>query len=347
MNEEWMGDARKIPDEVMNYIRKIVVRSIKEKSFSPESIAEVFGISRTAIYRWLRHFEEGGYSELETKKSPGKSAEITEEIEQWLKDTVLHHSPEDFGYDTALWTRDILAEILNFEFSLEVAGRTVGKHLKKIGLSYQKPWFRSKEQDATKVDRFVNETFPRIQRLAEKISADIAFEDEAGVGLQTHSGKTWSEIGCTPEVSVTGKRGGYNLLSIVTPTGEMRFSIKDKKLDSEAYIEFLKAVIKNRQRPLILIADRASFHSSKKVRDFVRSHRNKIRIYFLPPYSPELNPDEQVWNNLKDKKLGRKAIKNKADLKRKIYSAMRQLQSNFGLIKSFFQLPETKYAAIT
>lgn len=345
MIEEWMDDARKIPNEVMSYIRKLAVRAIDDKNFSPESIAEVFGISSTAIYAWLRRFEQGGYAELNTKKAPGGPCEITEELEQWLKDTALNYSPEDFGYDRALWTRDILAEILNEEFKLDVVGSTVGKHLKKIGLSYQKPWFRSREQDPQKVERFLDDTFPRIQRLAERISADIGFEDEAGIGLQTHTGKTWGEVGKTPEAPVTGKRGGYNLLSMVSPKGELQFSIEEGKIDSERYIEFLKALIRERERPLILIADRASFHLSKKVRDFVRAHRTKLRVYFLPPYSPELNPDEQVWNIIKDKNLGRQAIKDKPELRRKAYSLLRSLQHQAGKIKSFFQLPDTQYAA--
>ena len=346
MNDEWMGDARKIPDEVMSYVRKLAVRAIEENNFSPESVAEVFGISRTSIYAWLRRFKNGGYAELDTKKAPCGPCEITEEIEEWLKNAVLNHTPEDFGYDRVLWTRDILAELVNETFDLDVIGNTVGKHLKKIGLSYQKPWFRSKEQDAEKVFRFLNDTYPRIQRLAERISADIGFEDEAGIGLQSHSGKTWGKAGQTPVVPVTGKRGGCNLLSMITAEGELRFSIEDGKVDSDRYIEFLRALIRGRDRPLILIADRASFHLSKKVRIFVRAHRKQLRVYFLPPYSPELNPDEQVWNYVKDKKLGRQAIKNKSDLKNKAHSLLRGLQYKVEMIQSFFQLPETMYAAI-
>ena len=340
-----MSDARKIPDDVIGYIRKIAVRAIEDDRFSPELIAEVFHINRTAIYAWVRRFTEGGYPALNTKKAPGSPKEVTESIETWLKTTVLEKSPKDFGYETALWTRDILAEILNDKFDLDVAGSTVGVHLRKLRLSYQKPWFRAQEQDPVKVAHFLTDTFPRIQRLAKKISADIGFEDEAGAGLQTHSGKTWGEIGRTPEVAVTGKHGGFNLLSMVTADGLLRFSIRERKVNSAEYIKFLAGLLKGRDRPLILITDRARFHHSKSVRDFVFSHRAKIRIYFLPPYSPELNPDEQVWNDLKDKKIGRKAIKTKSDLKRALYSVLRKLQRQAQKVRSFFALPDTKYAA--
>ena len=252
----------------------------------------------------------------------------------------------DFGYDTVLWTREILAELLNEKFGVNVVGSTVSLHLTNLGLSYQQPWFRANEQDPHKVEHFLHDTFPRIQRLAEKIGADIVFEDEAGVGLQTHSGKTWGEVGKTPEVSVTGKRGGYNILSAVTAAGTLRFSIKDGKIDSDTYIGFLKQLLHGKTNPLILIVDRASFHRSKKVRNFVRSHRKQIRVYFLPSYSPEMNPDEQAWNIVKSKKIGKQSVKTKSELKKKLDSALRSLQHKAEMVKSFFELPNTKYAAL-
>jgi len=346
MLEEWMEDARKIPDNVMDYLRKISVRAIEEKGHSPEVIADVFGISRSSIYNWLRRYREGDYSALDTRQSPGAPCIITDEMDWWLSNTVYHYTPMDFGYDTALWTRDILSELLKKEFGVTVAGSTISLHLQNMGFSYQKPWFRAEERDEQKVEHFLNDTFPRIQRLAEKMDADILFEDEAGVGLQTHSGKTWGKVGNTPEIPVTGKRGGYNMLSSVTAEGELHFSIKEGKINSDRYIEFLKQLLRGRTKPIILIVDNASFHHSKKVRDFVRSHRKKIRVYFLPSYSPEMNPDEQVWNMVKSKEVGKKSIKTKQELKTKINSVLRSLQHKTGMIKAFFNLPDTKYAGL-
>jgi len=345
MSEEWLKDARKIPDDVMSYLRKIAVRAIEEKNYSPESIADVFGISRTALYAWLRRYRKEGYSELETQPSPGAPCVITEDMDNWLKDTVCEHNPMDLGYDTVLWTREILARLLNQTFEVDVGDSTVSLHLKHLGLSYQKPWFRPYEQDPQKVEHFLQDTFQRIQRLAQKIDADIAFEDEAGVGLRTHSGKTWGQVGQAPEVPANSGRSGYNLLSTVTATGALRYSIKDGKINSDVFIEYLKQLLRGRNKPLILIADRASFHHSKKVRVFVRAHRKDIRIYFLPSHSPELNPDEQVWNIVKSKEIGKKFIKTKAQLKTKLNSSLRSLQHETEKVISFFRLKDTKYAS--
>ena len=149
-----------------------------------------------------------------------------------------------------------------------------------------------------------------------------------------------------PEVLVTGKRGGFNILSAVTAAGVLRFSIEEGKIDSDKYIAFLEQLLRGRANPLILIVDRAPFHRSGKVRDFVRSNRKRIRVYFLPTYSPEMNPDEQVWNMLKSKKIGRKAIKTKPELKKKVNSVLRSLQRSTERVKSFFRLPHTQYAAV-
>ncbi|WP_200249881.1 IS630 family transposase [Thiococcus pfennigii] len=344
MANEWMNDARKIPDETMSYLRKLAVRAIEEKSYSPEVIADVLGISRSSVYDWLKRYRESGWEALDSRPSPGAPALITAPIEAWLRWTVLECTPQDFGYDTALWTRDILAELLNKHFGLSVGGSTVGLHLRRLGLSYRKPWFRAREQQPHAVARFLNDTFPRIQRLAGKLNAEIAFEDEAGIGLQTQAGKTWGAVGTPPQVPVSSQRGGFNLLSAVTASGTLRFSIAEGKIDSPRYIAFLQQLIHNRTTPLIVIVDRAPFHRSKAVREFVRAHRQQIRVFFLPSYSPELNPDEQVWNTIKDKQVGRQAVKTKTGLKRAALSALRSLQQKGALIRSFFMLPDTQYA---
>ena len=266
-------------------------------------------------------------------------------MDVWLKQTVLTHTPVDFGYDTLLWTRDLLAELLKKEFGVAVSGSTVSLHLRKLGLSYQQPRYQDRDRDPGEVERFVNDKFPTIQRLADKLGADIGFEDEAGVGIMTRSGRTWGLVGKTPVVRVCRQRGGYNVLSMVTCEGEMRYSVTADHINSKQYIEFLKNLIQNRARPLILLVDRASFHRSQDVRDFVRAHRARLRVFFLPRRAPEMNPDEQVWNEIKNHRIGKQPLANKMDLKRRLYSALRSVQKNTERISSFFQLPATQYAS--
>lgn len=194
---------------------------------------------------------------------------------------------------------------------------------------------------------FLAVKFPNSQRLAATLGADIAFEDEAGGGIMTRSGGTWGKVGQPPAVAVSDRRGGYNVLSIITATGELHSSLEAKTINGERYVEFLQQILHGRTRPLIVMADQAAFHHAATVCKFVRAHRTQIRLFFFPTHSPELNPDEQVWNELKPRQRGKQPIKNKTDLKKRIRSILKSLQRNAEKVRSFFQLPDTKYAAIS
>jgi transposase len=346
MKAKWLFDARKIPDEVMNYLRRIAVRAVEEKRYSPELIADIFGISRSSIYDWLRGYREGGEEALDTQSAPGAPRVITPIMDLWLRETVLHSTPVDHGYDTVLWTRKILADLLDKHYGILVSEYTVGLHLHAMRLSCQVPAYRAAQQNPAQVTAFLDVKFHKIQKLAKNIGADIAFEDESGVEVMTRSGRTWGEVGESPKVVATDCRGRYNVLSIITAEGQWNYSLEEKNIDGKRYIEFLQQILRGRTRPLIVIADNAPFHRSAKVRQFVRAHRTQIRMFFFPPHAPELNPDEQVWNEIKHRQLGKQPIKNKLDLKKRLCSALKSLQQKAEMIRSFFQLPNTRYAAI-
>jgi len=365
----WFLDARLIPDDVMSSLRKIAVRAVQEDGYSPEDVIKILGLNRSCIYDGLNRFKEAGYDGLDTQKAPGSPARVTPDREAWLKQVILEcsvipkilrtpldreawlkqvileWSPEDFGYDTTLWTCGLLAELLKKEQGIPVVPETINHPLHKLGLSNQEPGYIAREQDPAAVKQFVAETFPKIQRFADKVQADIGFEDEAAVDLRDPYGRTWGERGIRPDVFVTGKRGRVNILSIVTKEGDLRFHTTEDRINSDEYIQFLTQLIRTRDRPLFLIVDRASFHCSKKVRIFIWRNRFRIRLFYLPPYSPRLNPDEHVWEEIKDKRLGRQAIKNKTDLKKRTRSVLRSLQQRTERVISFFRLPETQYAA--
>ena len=346
MKLDWMGDGRKIPDEVMDYIRVMAVNAVRNLGMSPELIAKAYNFNRDCLYDWLRGYDQGGYAALESRKPVGAQPLITGEMDEWLKQTILTSTPDEHGYDTNLWTCAIVAGLLKSKFNVSASSGAVRLHLQALNLSFQKPAYQDIKRDEQEVERFKTQKFPMVQKLAQKIGADIAFEDEAGVGVMTRHGRTWGLKGQTPVLKVSMLRGGYNVMSAVTAKGEMKYSIKDDAINSERFIEFLDALISNRKSPLILFADHATFHHSKRVRDYVRAHRTKLRIFFLPKRSPELNPDEQVWNEVKNNHIGKQPIQNKADLKERLTVAMDYVQHNIDRVVSFFHRPSTQYASI-
>lgn len=207
MKATWLIDARKIPDEVMNYIRRIAVRAVVEKHQSPESIAEIFGISRSSIYEWLRWYRDGGEKALDTQSAPGAIPVILPHMDRWLKQTILKSTPADHGYDTVLWDpQDSCGFTPKTLWYLGIGfdGRaTFASH--EVELSVRHAIGRRRRTD--QVEDFLDHKFPMIQRYAEKIGADIGFEDEAGVGVVTRSGRTWGEVDYPPVVPVVTQRG--------------------------------------------------------------------------------------------------------------------------------------------
>ena len=240
MNTDWLEDGRKIPDDVMFYLRRMAVNAVRKLGYSPETIAETYNFNRSCIYRWLNQYDQGGFDALESKMPPGAEPLITVKIEEWLKNTILDSTPVKFGYDTNLWTCTIIANLLKQEFNIDVSDSTIRLHLKAMNLSCQKPEYQDVKMDDKDVDNFINNKFPLIQQVAQKIDADIAFEDEAGVGVMTRHGKTWGLRGKTPVVKVNMVRGGYNVLSAVTAQGGMDYLIQDENINGSKYIEFLE-----------------------------------------------------------------------------------------------------------
>ncbi len=345
MNLDWLNDGRKIPDDVMFYIRVMAVNAIRVLGHGPEEIAKAYNFNRHCIYRWLNQYDAGGFEALKSDMPPGATPLVTSEMDEWLKHVVLSHTPLDFKYDTSLWTCGILAELLKEEFAVTVSESAVRLHLKKLGLTSQKPEYQDSERDNREIEYFLNVKFPKIQRLAEKLGADIGYQDEAGVGIRTRYGRTWGERGQTPIVKACMKRGGYNVMSVVTAEGTLRYSLKEGTINGAVFIDFLKQIIHGRKNPLILLVDHATFHGSELVRDFVRAHRAKLRIFFLPKHAPEFNPDEQVWGEVKVNHIGKQPVKDKKDLKKRLHSVLKSLQKNTKRIISFFLLPDTRYAA--
>ncbi len=168
MNAQWIVDGRELPDQTMDYIRRIVVHAIVDQNHSPELMADIFHICRSAIYRWLPWYQKGGDEALTTKHAPGAPAIITPLIEEWLNRAILDSTPMDHGYDTELWTLKILVAWLEENFEIHVSPSTVAKHWHDMKLSCQVPNYRANDCDPQEVERYLTDKWPRIQRLAEK-----------------------------------------------------------------------------------------------------------------------------------------------------------------------------------
>ncbi len=210
-------------------------------------------------------------------------------------------------------------------------------------MSPQRPLYRAYQQDPEKVREWKENTYPEIRREADERGAVIFFADEASVRTDFHSGTTWAPIGQTPVVAATGDRKKIMMVSAISPRGELRFRIHEGSFRSAHFIEFCKQLPKDSGRDIFLIVDGSSVHTAKQVKEFVVSTQGKLQLYFLPPYSPDLNPDEWVWKNVKHDTIGRSAVRGKDDLKAVAVGALRHLQKVPGKVRGFFADPKLDY----
>lgn len=205
--------------------------------------------------------------------------------------------------------------------------------------------FRAFQQNRALVERWLQEEYPKIQAQAKRERAEIFFEDESGVRSDFHAGTTWAPVGRTPVVRSTGQRFSLNMISAVSAKGHLRFMVVRGSVGAQKFLEFLRRLMRGRRRPIFLIVDGHPAHRAKRVQAWLQSLEGRLRLFFLPPYSPELNPDEQVWNDVKNNAVGRCVLSKPSDLHRVVVSRLRFLQKTPARVQAFFQTPETRYAA--
>ncbi len=337
-------DGRKLSHEALEQLRITAVGRVQGGE-SPEEVIASLGFSRSRIYEWLAAYRAGGWDALKAKKLLGRPKKLGAKEFQWIYKAIVGKTPRQFRFEFALWTRAVIGELIFKRFKVRLSLTSVGRLLAQLGLTAQKPLFRAWQQNADLVSKWKQRVYPKIRAEAKKLKAKIFFEDEAGIRSDFHAGTTWGEKGRTPIIRATGNRFGMNMISAISPRGDLRFMVVDGTVNGGVFIGFLKRLIKDVKHKIFLILDGHPTHRSKLVQEFVKKTKGKLRLFFLPPYSPELNPDEQVWNNVKNHVVGRTLVQDKPDLKKKIVGALRSLQKDSEKVRAFFKHPDTRYAA--
>ena len=339
------NDARRLDHKTLEAMRERAVRQVQEGE-SPEVVARVLGLDRSTVYGWLARYRRGGFGALKAKPLFGRPPKLDGRALKWIYATVTQKNPLQMKFAFALWTREMVATLIKDKFKIDLSLVSVGRLLAQLGITCQRPLHRALERDEALVQQWLKKEYPQIKALAQREKAEIYFGDAAHIRSDHHAGRTWGRRGETPVVQATGARYGMSLISAVTARGHMRFMIKEKGgINADVFIEFLKRLIVGATRQIFLIVDRGPAHRAKKTKAFVETLGEKLRLFFLPPYSPDRNPDELVWKHLKADTVGRAAIQSYADFKGKVKSSMHSLQRNTTKIRSFFAKDTLRYAA--
>jgi transposase len=319
------------------------VRQIREEGAHPDDVAAALGLDRSTVYGWLAKYREGGEGALRARPVPGRPPKLSGSQIARLYALIVGRDPRQMSFEFALWTREMVRQVIRREFSVALSVVSVGRLLRTMGLSPQRPLHRAYQQNPEAVQRWKDEQYPAIRAQAKTVGATIYFADEAGIRSDYHSGTTWAPVGKTPVVSNTGARFSINMLSAVSAQGALRFTVHSGTVNARVFIDFCKQLLHDTDGPVYLIVDGHPAHRAKLTTEFVASTDGQLTLFFLPGYSPELNPDEWVWKNVKHDRIGKTGVTSQDDLKGKAISALRRLQKLPALVRAIFHDPHLRY----
>jgi transposase len=283
-------DARRLDHKTLTELRRRAVNSIR-KGESPEDVAKILDVNRVTVYGWLARFREGGWSALNANKRGGRPKKLDGKALKWIFDTVSTKSPLQMKFSFALWTSKMIGQMIYKKYKVQLSKASVCRLLNQLGLTPQKPVWKAYQQKSEEVQRWLKKEYPSIRSLAKKMKGEVYFSDEAGVRSDFHSGTTWAIKGENPQVKSTGARFGLNMISAVNAQGKFRFMVVKGGVGAKIFIDFLKRLIYGSKQMIFLIVDGHPAHKAIIVKNFLEKNKKKIRLFFLPPYSPELNPE--------------------------------------------------------
>jgi transposase len=327
-------------------LRFRVVRAVGQ-GMGKSAAARTFGVSRTSIDHWLVKICDGGEEALRSKPRgrPKRSR-----LHGWQAATVVNmmtdRCPDQLKLPFALWTRDAVRQLLADRFDIHVSVWTVGRYLANWGLTPQKPLRRAYEQDPAAVEHWLRHEYPAIRRQAHRENAEIHWGDEMGLRSDHQAGRSYGLRGHTPVIFGTGRRFGCNMISTVTNLGQLAFMVFTARFTAPLLIAFLQRLVRHSRRKVYLIVDRHPVHRSRKVQQWLGAHPDALRMFFLPGYSPELNPDELLNQDVKTNAVGRRRPENQSAMIHDIRSYLRSTQRQPGIVRNYFHEKHVAYAAL-
>lgn len=343
-----MKDTRSLDQSAQEALRLKAVAAILDGK-THEEVAKLFGVSLRAVGKWWATYKVGGMVALRKKSRRPKSADDGGELKGWqcssIVRTILLKTPDQLSFGFMLWTRDAVAELIWKRFKIRYSKWTVGRMLRRWGMSPQKPVKKAYEQQPEIVKKWLDEEYPKIARKAAKEQAEIHWGDEMGVRSDDQIGRTYGKIGQTPVVRVAGRRFSCQMISTVTNLGTLRFMIFSGMFNADVCIGFLKRLLKGSKRKIFLILDGHPVHKSKKIKAWIEANKEKIQLFLLPAYSPELNPDELLNQDVKTNAVRRKRAANQSELKKNLISYLRKRQKQPAVVRRYFENKHVCYAA--
>jgi transposase len=347
MEMELRTNARSATTEEQYQIRKNIVRLLKEGK-SGREIAKLLDVSEGHVSNVKKAYTESGIQGIQIGKRGRRNGEkrtLTPGQEKEIMRTIVDKTPEQLRLPGCMWTRENIRQLIGDEYGINMPLSTLGYYLQRWGFSVQRPSKRAYKQDEKQINAWLNEEFPGIRARARSENAEIFFGDETGLQNTANYARGYSPIGHTPVVRVESKKMKINMLSAISKRGKLRFMLYKDTMNTYKLINFMWRLVRDTDKKVFLILDNLRVHHSKKVMVWLEKHKDKIEVFYLPPYAPEYNPDELLNSDLK-RGIGNRAMpRSEDDLEYNVRSHLKGLQLNPVKICSFFAANFTAYAS--
>jgi transposase len=339
-------DTRKLKQEVQQALRDQVIRLRKQGKMNKD-VAEFLGISRQHASTIWQKYVRGGKKDvlLGTRgRRHGEMRTLSEEQEREAQKLIVDKTPDQLKFPFALWTREAVRQLIGRRYGIEMPVRTVGEYLKRWGFTPQKPVKRAKEQNPEAVERWLKTEYPKVAAMAKKEKAEIYWGDETGVQNEANRIRGYGPKGKTPLLRVTAKKARISMVSAITNEGKVRFMVYREAMTQAKLITFMGRLTRDTGRKVYLILDNLKAHHGKKVAEWLEKHKKEIAVFYLPSYSPEMNPDEYLNSDLKTRVHSGVLADTEPELKHKTQSFMRMLVKRPHRVRNYFKHPMATYA---
>jgi transposase len=341
-------DGRRLSAEALHERHRAIVRAFK-RGLNKAEVSRQLGVSYSAVCTTIWDYEREGAKALAPEargRRTGTGRRLDDEQAAHIRRLICDKRPEQLKMDFFLWSRAAVMQLIEHECGLKLGVRTVGKYLTRWGFTPQKPIKKAYEQRPEAVKAWLDEHYPAIEAKAKAEGGEIHWGDETGVVNTDVRGRGYAPKGQTPvAMAVGGSREKLSMISTVTNQGKARWMIIDGAFNGDRLIEFFEALIKDAPRKVYLILDNLGVHHCKPVKAWLAKHTEQMEVFYLPSYSPELNPDERLNAGLKHALGSRVAMRTKAKLRQATENHMRELETQPDKVRAYFQDQRVKYAA--
>jgi transposase len=344
MSVNMKRDGRTLKHDTLAELRAMAIRRIVEDGARPSDIAAEYGFCRNYLYPWIKKFNAGGWDALAEQIAKGPVPRLSEKQRQQVRRWILGKDPRQYGFDYGLWTRRIVASLIEKKMGRTLCLTAVGRLLASLDITPQKPLRRAYERDPAAVEHWLAARYPELKRRAKRLGAKIFFLDEAGFQSDPPLGRTYGLKGQTPVVVTSGQRQSVNVISAVNARGEFWAATYTGKLNQESFVAFLENFMVGQPGRVFLVLDSHPAHKARLVNEYVGSLEGRLELHPLPTYAPDLNPDEFVWSHMKNNGVSKKPLTKNESLQSRIDEDLANIKAKPELVRSFFGAKSVVYA---